>query len=179
MRVMSSFRKVLRAWARDEKGAVIADFAVMFPVFLMFMLSSVEMGLMTFRQTMLERGLDMAVRDLRLGFVEDPTHAKVKDLVCHYSGFLPDCGNALRLEMKPVDLRAFTALPRQADCIDKSEDISPVRSFVNGGGNQMMLLRACIKIAPVFPTVGLGNQVDKDGNGDMSLFSTSAFVNEP
>jgi len=169
----------LRHWLKDDRGAVIADFAIMFPVFLMFMLSSIEMGLMTFRQTMLERGLDMAVRDLRLGFIEDPTHAKVKDEICRYAGFLPDCNNSLRLEMQPVDPRAYTSLPNSADCIDKSEEIEPVRSFVHGGGNELMIMRACIKIAPIFPTVGLGNQVDKDGNGDVAMFSTSAFVNEP
>lgn len=174
-----NLRARLRHWIKDEQGAVIADFAIMFPVFLMFMLSSVEMGLMTFRQTMLERGLDMTVRDLRLGFIEDPTHAKVKDEICRYAGFLPDCGNSLRLEMQPVDPRAYTTLPSGADCVDKSEEIEPVRSFVHGGANQLMILRACIKIAPVFPTVGLGNQVAKDGNGDVAMFSTSAFVNEP
>lgn len=179
MRMMTKLGQKLRAWAGDDSGAVIADFAVMFPVFLMFMLSSVEMGMMTFRQTMLERGLDMAVRDLRLGFIDDPDHIKVKERVCLYAGFLPDCEGALRLEMQPVDLRNYTPLPPAADCVDRSQAISPVRNFVNGKGNQLMVMRACIKIAPVFPTVGLGNQVQKDNNGDMSLFSTSAFVNEP
>lgn len=173
------FSRCIGKWARDESGTVIVDFAVMFPIFLMFMLSSVEMGMMTFRQTMLERGLDMAVRNLRLGFIEDPTHAKVKTEICRLSGFLPDCTNSLRLEMQPVDPRNYTNLPLSADCIDKSEDIAPVRSFVHGGANQLMVMRACVKIAPVFPTVGLGNQVAKDGNGDVALFSTSAFVNEP
>ncbi|WP_407492825.1 TadE/TadG family type IV pilus assembly protein [Pseudooceanicola sp. MF1-13] len=174
-----TLRARLRHWLKDEKGTVIADFAVMFPVFLMFMLSSVEMGLMTFRQTMLERGLDMAVRDLRLGFIEDPTHAKVKSEICRYAGFLPDCDNSLRLEMQPVDPRSYTSLPASADCIDKSEEIAPVRAFVHGKGNELMIMRACIKIAPIFPTVGLGNQVSKDGNGDVAMFSTTAFVNEP
>jgi len=68
-----------RRWLKDESGAVVVDFAIMLPVFLMLMLSSVEMGMMTFRQTMLERGLDMAVRNLRLGLYSSPTHAKMKD----------------------------------------------------------------------------------------------------
>ena len=167
MRMKAMIKTRLTRWLRDEEGAMIADFAVMFPVFLMFMLSSVEMGMMTFRQTMLERGLDMTVRDLRLGFIEDPTHLKVKNQICTYAGFLPNCAESLRLEMQPVDPRDYTELPQSADC------------FVNGGGNELMVMRACIKIAPVFPTVGLGNQVAKDGNGDVALFSTTAFVNEP
>ncbi|EAQ01943.1 hypothetical protein OB2597_00960 [Pseudooceanicola batsensis HTCC2597] len=179
IRRKTSLRNRIRHWLGDETGAVVADFAIMLPVFTMFMLSSVEMGLMTFRQTMLERGLDMAVRDLRLGFEENPTHASIKEATCSYAGFLPDCSTGLRLEMQPVDLRDYTALPSDADCVDRSEEVQPVRRFVNGGSNQLMVLRACIKIAPIFPTVGLGKQVAKDGNGDIALFSTSAFVNEP
>lgn len=174
-----TFRQYIQRWLGDETGAVIADFAIMLPIFVMFLLSSVEMGLMSVRQTMLERGLDLAVRNLRLGIVEDPSHDTIKDDICRYAGFLPDCENGLRLEMQPVDLRAYTSLPDDADCIDKSEEIEPVRSFVLGGSNELMVLRACIKIAPVFPTVGLGSQIAKDGNGDMSLFSITAFVNEP
>jgi len=172
-------KRFLKSWLGDETGAVVADFAIMLPVFVMFLLSSVEMGLMTFRQTMLERGLDMAVRDLRLGLVESPTHDTVKDSICRYAGFLPDCANGLRLEMQPVDLRNYTTLPEKADCVDKSEEMKPVRKFVPGGANKLMILRACIQIAPIFPTFGLGEQVAKDGNGDMSLFSVTAYVNEP
>jgi hypothetical protein len=168
-----------RRWLKDESGAVVVDFAIMLPVFLMLMLSSVEMGMMTFRQTMLERGLDMAVRNLRLGLYSSPTHAKMKDEICRFAGFLPDCADSLRLEMRPLNLRSYTTIPKDADCIDKSEEMKPVRQFTNGGANQLMILRACIKISPVFPAVGLGGQVQKDGNGDYSLFSVSAFVNEP
>ena len=174
-----TLKSVLQRWLGDESGAVVADFAIMLPIFLMFLLSSIEMGLMTFRQTMLERGLDMTVRDLRLGILAKPSHDEVKKKICQYSGFIPDCQNSLRLEMKPIDLRAYTSLPASFDCVDKSEDIAPVRTFVNGGANQMMVLKACVKIAPVFPTVGLGQQVAKDGHGDYSLFSMTAFVNEP
>lgn len=175
---VSIFRRA-RAWARDESGSAVVDFAIMFPIFLMFMLSSVEMGMMTFRQTMLERGLDMAVRDLRLGTGGTPTHDSIKDAICDYSGFLPDCSNSLRLEMRPVNLRAYAALPDAITCVDKSEDVQPVHQFVNGGANGLMVLRACIKITPVFPNIGFGSQMEVDGNGDMALYSVSAFVNEP
>lgn len=174
-----SFRSYVKRWLGDETGAVVADFAIMLPVFVMFLLSSVEMGFLSFRQTMLERGLDLAVRDLRLGLVENPSHATVKADICKYSGFLPDCENSLRLEMQPVDLRAYTMLAGDVDCIDKSEEIEPVRTFIAGGSNELMILRACIQVAPIFPSVGLGDQIAKDGNGDVSLVSVTAFVNEP
>ena len=177
--IVRNMRRHLRGWLGDETGSVVVEFAIMLPVFLIFLLSSVEMGMMTFRQTMMERGLDMAVRDLRMGLGGAPTHASVKPSVCKYAGFLPDCANSLRLEMQPMNLRSYSTLPATSDCVDKSEEIKPVRTFIAGGANQLMILRACIKIAPIFPAVGLGDQIAKDNNGDFSLYTISAFVNEP
>ena len=42
-----------------------------------------------------------------------------------------------------------------------------------------MLLRACYKFKPVFPTTGLGGQLTKDSEGFTAIVSTSAFVQEP
>ncbi len=42
-----------------------------------------------------------------------------------------------------------------------------------------MILRACAKIDPVFPTTGLGKNMVKDGYGQYALTSTTVFVQEP
>lgn len=42
-----------------------------------------------------------------------------------------------------------------------------------------MFLRACAKFEPVFPTLGMGDNLVKDGAGMYALVSTSAFVQEP
>lgn len=166
-------------WAKDDRGSVVVDFAIMMPIFLTIMLSGVEMGMMTVRQMLLERGLDMAVRDLRLGAGAIPQHDAIKTEICNYAGFLPDCMRSLKLEMRPMDMRNYTSLPNKVDCVDRSETVNPVREFTPGGSNQMMVMRACIKIGPIFPNVGLGSAGDLDKNGDLALFSVSAFVNEP
>ena len=179
---MPAFGKFLsraRIWAKDDEGSVVVDFAILMPIFLTIMLSGVEMGMMTVRQMLLERGLDMAVRDLRLGSGAEPQHDVIKKEICNYAGFLPDCDNSLKLEMRPLDMRNYSALPKKFDCVDRSEDVNPVREFTAGGENEMMVLRACIKFSPIFPQVGLGNKGEIDQNGDMALFSVSAFVNEP
>ena len=36
------------------------------------------------------------------------THTQLKDMICDYSGFLEDCHSTLRLEMVPLDPRAFS-----------------------------------------------------------------------
>ncbi|MEO1732571.1 MAG: hypothetical protein AAFR45_02925, partial [Pseudomonadota bacterium] len=103
----------------------------------------------------------------------------VKDSICEYVGFVDDCSLNIRLEMILVDPRNWTEPNRVADCTDQSEDVQPVRSFVNGQDNELMILRACAKVAPVFPTSGFGKNIQKDGNGDYSLIATSVFVQEP
>ena len=92
---------------------------------------------------------------------------------------IPNCENALRLEMVRIDLRDTVSMPGTADCSDSSEEVQPVRSFVNGQENELMILRACAKFDPIFPTTGLGKQLKKDGAGQFALIAMSAFVQEP
>jgi hypothetical protein len=81
--------------------------------------------------------------------------------------------------MVQVDPRNWVGLDAEADCTDLSEEVAPVRAFVNGTENELMIMRACAKIDPVFPTTGLGKNIAKDGAGQFALISTSAFVQEP
>ena len=171
--------KGLRKFRKDEGGFMVVEFALAIPLIFTMFMTSVELGIYTTRQMFLDRGMDMTIRQVRLNTAKKYTHAQLKDKICTFSGFLPDCSNSLRLEMRPVNLRAYAALPDAITCVDKSEDVQPVHQFVNGGANGLMVLRACIKITPVFPNIGLGSQMEVDGNGDMALYSVSAFVNEP
>jgi len=70
-------------------------------------------------------------------------------------------------------------IPTDVDCVDHSENARPVRTFVNGQENEMMILRVCAKFDPIFPTSGLGHYLEKDGAGQAALVSTAAFVQEP
>ncbi|WP_137703093.1 TadE/TadG family type IV pilus assembly protein [Marimonas lutisalis] len=169
----------LRRWRRDERGTATVEFAIMFPIFVTLFLSAVELGMISFRHSMLERGLDMAVRDIRLGTGEEPSHDEIKQAICDFAGVLPSCTDNLRLEMILVDPRNYTPPQAEADCIDHSEEVTPLRSFVHGRSNQMMLMRACYVFSPVIPTAGLGYHLNKDGAGNAAMFATSAFVQEP
>jgi hypothetical protein len=170
--------RLKRLW-RDDEGTATVEFAIVFPFFISLFLSSVELGMITLRHTMLERGLDLAVRDIRLSTGTAPQHDDIKTQICDYAGLIPNCGSTLRLEMVQVDLRGSVALPTDVDCVDTSEPVEPVRSFVNGQENEMMILRACVKFDPIFPTSGLGKQLQVDGAGQAALVAMSAFVQEP
>lgn len=171
--------RAVRRFRRSESGTATVEFAITFPAMLVMLLSGVELGMISLQHAMLERAMDITVRDIRLGTGSAPQHDDIKDLICERAGFIDDCTDNLRLEMIQVDPFNWNGLPGEADCIDRSEDVVPVRSFVNGQDNELMILRACAKIAPVFPTVGLGATIGKDGAGNYSLLATSAFVQEP
>ncbi|MEX0285286.1 MAG: TadE/TadG family type IV pilus assembly protein [Paracoccaceae bacterium] len=169
----------LGRFRRSEDGSATIEFALTFPAMLFFLLSGVELGMVTLHQSMLERAIDLTVRDIRLGTGTAPQHDAIKDLICERAGFIDQCGDNLRLEMIQIDPRNWTGLPGDPDCTDHSEEVAPVRSFVNGQSNELMILRACAKIEPVFPTTGLGATIGKDGEGKYALYATAAFVQEP
>ncbi|MEM1301875.1 MAG: TadE family protein, partial [Pseudomonadota bacterium] len=51
---------------RDTEGASSIEFVVVFPAAMIIFLSTFEAGMYLTRQVFLDRGLDMAVRDIRL-----------------------------------------------------------------------------------------------------------------
>ena len=187
-RILSSFRR----FKRREDGSMTIEFVILVPLFFSMFLASVEFGIFAMRQMFLDRGLDMTVRTIRLNTgldanndgIPDLDHNLVKAMICQNAGFLSsgttdNCASTLRLEMMPRDPRAFVALDARADCVDVSEPVNPPRNFINGAEHELMVMRACVKFDPIFPTTGLGFSFAKDGAGKAAMVSTSAFVQEP
>ena len=172
--------KPLRRFRREESGAaMMMEFIIFVPLIFSAFLMAVEMGVYSMRHMFLDRGLDLTVRFVRLNTNTAITHGQLKDMICDWSGFLEDCDSTLRLEMQPLDPRAFAEFDQSADCVDLSEDVTPVRGFELGREHQLMILRACVKFKPVYPTTGLGYAAETDGTGRMRMISTAAFVQEP
>lgn len=171
--------RFLRRFRRDENGQMMVEFALAVPLIFTLFMTSVEMGIYSVRQMFLDRGLDLAVRNIRLNTGANYSHTDVKTMVCDFSGFLDDCGSTLRLELLPVNPRVFTGFAGSADCVDTSQPITPLRQFVHGGEHQLMLVRACYMFKPVFASSGLGYHLTKDGSGRAKMVSLSTFVQEP
>jgi len=180
--MMARLRKTLRRYRRDEDGAITIEFVVLTPLLFTIFMTAMELGIYSMRQMWLDRGLDIAVRAVRLNTGNIPTHDAFKGTICSNAPFLPDCNQNLKLEMILVDPRAFTTLPDGADCTDQSLPISSneeLRNFEAGGNHDLMLVRACLKFDPIFPSTGLGFAMFKDGSGQAGMFAFSAFVQEP
>lgn len=172
--------RILRRFRRKEDGsAIMLEFVIFVPLLFSTLLMSTELGLYAVRHMFLERGLDIAVRHVRLNTGNPPTHDEVKDMICEYAGFLDDCEETLRLEMVAIDPRAFSKMPVVADCVDTSLTIQPVRGYTLGQQQELMMMRACVKFDPIYPTTGLGRAMAKDGSGKVTMISAAAFVQEP
>ncbi len=75
-----SFRSFCNRVRRDEHGSIAMEFVIVFPLLMFFFMMVFETGFIATRSVLLERGLDIAARGLRLG--TDPTidHEKLKKL---------------------------------------------------------------------------------------------------
>ncbi|GAA6179308.1 hypothetical protein NBRC116594_07460 [Shimia sp. NS0008-38b] len=177
--MMRGVFQCLRSFFKCEDGTVTVQFVIMFPFYLGLFLSSVELGLMTLRYAYLERALDVVVRDIRLSTGGTITHDDIVDAVCANAGVIPNCSENMRLEMVTRDPRNWVDLSQQSVCTDRSENAQPVTTFQNGGQNQLMVLRACAKVEPFFPTSMISSAVHKDAAGDYSLVVLNSFVQEP
>jgi Flp pilus assembly protein TadG len=172
-------KRLLTKFRKDDSGHASIEFVIMFPLFFWIMVSSIDIGLVTMRSALLERALDVVVRDIRLSTGTAPDHDEIRRRICAANAVVKDCENNLMLEMQIVDMRAWTDLPQQTTCTNQAEETQPATTFENGLDNQLMVLRACAKITPMFGDKGIGPYLHKDSNGDVAIVALSAFVQEP
>jgi len=99
--VSKMFAWMRPSWRRENGNATI-EFALLFPAFVTLFLVVVETGLLLTRGVMLDRAVDMSMRDLRLGTLNPMTHDNLKDDICNNSVIIPNCVNTLLLELRPI-----------------------------------------------------------------------------
>jgi hypothetical protein len=180
MRISSRLRTFLK---RDE-GTSTVEFVLIFPVIFAIFMSGWESGLLMTRSVLLDRAVDIVVRDLRLGNYSRPgdpplTHDRLKDEICDRTLMIRDCDDNIRLSLIPVDTAAWVFPAGRQGCYDRAEDIEPVTTVVSGGGDQIMLMQVCVIIESVFPGSAFGAGLRKDSDNGYFMHSRSAFVNEP
>ena len=176
---MSALTRLLRRFLRRQDGTATVEFVILFPAFMILMVSGFEAGMLMTRQMMLERGLDLTMRELRLGGIDDPTAEKVKDEVCKNARIIPNCRNVVMLELSPVDKTSWNIPIDGNHCVDRTQDIQPAVTFNPGKPDELLVVRVCAVFNPMFPATGLGAHLPKDASGGYRLMATSAFVNEP
>lgn len=169
-----------RRFRGNEDGSSTIEFALFVPFFLMLFLSCFELGMLMARNVMLDRGVDIAVRDLRLGTISPLNETTLKEAICDRAVIIPDCENQIRLEMRQLDPRNWSNIPAEADCLDRGDPGLPAREFApTTNSNQLVILRACSLLDPFAPFAALGAVLTENGANPYELVATTAYVVEP
>jgi len=172
----------LKAGVVRDDGAVTVEFVVVVPFLLTLFFASVDAGITMLRQVMLDRATDLAVREVRLGRIPAGGSTTMAELICDRSALLPDCADAITVEMQPVDTTTFAGLDDPVQCVNREEDITPAVTFDPGMGGQaqeLMVLRICVAADPFIRLTGMAAGMPVNANGEHVFVSRSVFVNEP
>ena len=181
---MSSLVNKLGAFGRRQDGNATIEFVFLFPLFMSIFLMGFESGYYMVRNVMLERAVDISVRDIRLGNGKVPQFAAVKEQICENSVIFPNCTDSLHVYMEEVAIApgAIAAVTGEARCVNRfsTEPQFDETDYNVGQANTMMVVQVCASVSPFFPTtgIGLGLQNDELG-GNRAIVATTAFVNEP
>ena len=182
-RIFAIPRKMLartRRLLRREDGSATVEFAISVPILLSIFIMGMEAGVVNLRQVMLDRALDLTIRDLRLGHLgAQPEFEDVRDRLCENAFLLPNCSSNLALELTSVTLDNWAPPSESVACVDRDEDIAPVNAFTQAGQLRPTLVRACMIVDLMFPTSRLGLNLATDAQGGFQMMSFSLYINEP
>lgn len=175
----------VRRFRRDEDGGPTVEFVLVFMPFMILVVSAFELGYLMTRHVMLERGVDMAVREVRLNTSAQISPDQFRTMICNTAGIIDKCDTQVLLEMRRLDLWEQsnvgpTNLPRAATCRDTNNPAQLAPPFTNGQANEMMVVRACGLFTPMLPEFGLGYYLSRiRPDGYYPLVAITAFVMEP
>ncbi len=172
-----SFHK-WRRFLRNQSGQIAIEFTVLFPILFSALLIAIELGLYTLQQTMLDRALDLAVREVRVDSTQEHSHASIKRMICDNETFFSDCDTELMLELSVVDPRGFSGFSSARNCADRATPVNPMHSYNPSNGHALMLVRACYVFDPIFPVTRLWQSGATGTENGIMMTSTSVFVQE-
>ncbi|MGO4907662.1 TadE/TadG family type IV pilus assembly protein [Pseudorhodobacter sp. W20_MBD10_FR17] len=176
---MARLTAPMRRVFASEEGTATIDFVLCIPVIMTIFIASIESGVLMTRFLLLERSVDIVMRNLRLGEYPNPTSDFLKAEICDRSTILEDCEANITIALEPIDQTTWAFPSREAGCVDRSNNISPALTYNPGAAHEIMMVRVCVIQDAVFPSTGIGLNLPKDAKGGYGLITTSAFVNEP
>lgn len=173
-RLTTRFRK-------GERGSSTVEFVILFPLYMMIFLMTVEAGIFMFRHVMLDRSVDMAVRDIRLSTGNPPTFEQFKTRICGRMMIDASCERTIQVELRPVDTTTWQGVDDEATCRDITQNINPrdETTFTVGGSNELMMVQVCGVFQPIIPLSVMGMRLQSGPGGTYAVVIKSGFVNEP
>lgn len=182
MSMTSALRRGLGRFWRCEDGNASIEFTIAVPATLMIFMASVEAGYYMIRHVMMERGLDLVMREYRLGRYPQVTHNQLRTLICNATPILQNCEQELKVWVGPINTSTWAVDTSSSYCGDGNGTLNGQTSGTvrNGGANQPMYVRICTLQDPIFPTTGIGLELRADSrSGGYQLAAATVVVNEP
>lgn len=167
-----------RAW-RSEGGATSVEFVIVFPLMFTIFLASVDFGVTMLRQVMLDRAVDSAIREVRLGRISSDGSTQLSDLICQRSALLGNCSANIAVEMQRMEPESPVGLNAPFQCINEEQEITPALNFNAGASHDLMIIRVCVTANPLIRLTGWFTGLPINESGDYQLTARGVFVNEP
>lgn len=169
---------------RDDRGGASVEFVVVAVMLFTILFTMFESGVLMARSVMLERGLNIGVRDIRIGAIGPDDHNLLRERICDGAFLIGDCENSINLEVVPfASAGAFVGgnpFVAPTQCRDRSVPPPETNPNFNAGNpNAIMFVRACLVVDPFFPGLGLGASMTKDATGGYAIVKQTVFMREP
>lgn len=165
---MTRLRSILSRFRRDQSGAASVEFVLVAPLFLGFVFATFEAGILMTKSMMLERGVEITSRAHNVGAIGFNRDDFIDD-VCERARLVRDCWDEIQVQQ--VVVTQAEDVPLDNLC---AESTAP---FSSGGPEEIMFVRVCLPVKPLFPGIGLALHLPKDEEGRMAITAYTAFVN--
>lgn len=173
-------RSLLTRFWRKDSGTATIEFVIIVPLVLTFLFSAVDFGAVMLRQVFLDRSVDIAVRQVRLGAVTASNFGRFRQAICNGTILIRHCNASISIEMRPIDTATWDGLNTPAQCVNRAEDFSPALAFNPGSGRQeLMMITVCVVADPFIDLTGMILGMETDASGGYYIVSHAAFANEP
>lgn len=171
-----------RRFLFDRSGASAVEFAIVAPVFLIFMFATFEVGWFYFVNSMVDGAATNAARSLRTGQAQNAGLSSgdfLTEVVCPKVEIFGDCAARLTVEVKKYDTFADLAGDASAPIICRDADQSEIESisYDPGGESQIIRIRLCFLYDTLNPAIGI-NLAQTD-LGQRKVTATYVLRTEP
>lgn len=174
---------LLRRFRRDTSGATAIEFAMVFTPFLMLIFAIFGVSLFYISETILDRSLTAASRQIRTGQSQSANLSIVefKNQICNNSGGLIDCAKLSIMVLNEenwADITPPSCIDDDGNLAGSSHQDDAAVSEGAGGRERVVLVVACYPwpLLASLPYLGLGNV---NGNQAQLISAVTAFKSEP
>jgi Flp pilus assembly protein TadG len=172
-------KRLFARFLRSQAGTATVEFVILVPLVLMMLFSSIDYGVVMMRQVFLDRAVDMAAREVRLGQLTGGFNA-FRDRICERTFLLNNCQQTIAIEMRPIVTATWAGLNQPAQCVNRAEEVAPMLEFNPGAGLQeLMLIRVCVAADPFIQLTGMILGMNELPSGGYAVVARTAWVNEP